>query len=418
MAALLAGCSQAAPTPTPEPVAADFTPTISVSGKVLPARWANLSFQAAGHVVEVNARLGDKVSAGQVLARLEDSDARAAVAQAEAMLKRAQAALAQLRAGARPAEIASAEAGVAAARAALQRLEDGPTPEEIEVSRAAVRVAEAELARARAGADHSQVVAAQTALGKAERALQQAQAAYDLLNSYSPAGISASPQALELEQATLDYQAAKAQYDDVVAGPDEEDANVALARLAQARAAFAQVTAAPRPADLAAAQAEIARAQAQRDALLAGARPEQLAAAEAEVASAEAALAQARAALAKRQLVAPFDGSVGSVFVHVGELATPGQAVLTLGDLATLRVETTDLSEIDAVRVTPDRAVTVTFDALPGTTVPGKVTRIAPMSTPGQSGVNYVAVVELEQMDSRVAWGMTAFVDIVANDDE
>jgi len=80
--------------------------------------------------------------------------------------------------------------------------------------------------------------------------------------------------------------------------------------------------------------------------------------------------------------------------------------------MAALRVETTDLSEADVARIRVGAVANVTFDALPGKTLTGKVTRIAPMSTPGQSGVNYTVLVELNQIDPALRWGMTAFVDI------
>ena len=89
-----------------------------------------------------------------------------------------------------------------------------------------------------------------------------------------------------------------------------------------------------------------------------------------------------------------------------------GQQVLTLGDLTSLRVETTDLSEVDVARVAVGQPVNVTFDAIKGKTLTGKVTRIAPMSSQGQGGVNYTVIVELDQLDPALRWGMTAFTDI------
>ena len=121
---------------------------------------------------------------------------------------------------------------------------------------------------------------------------------------------------------------------------------------------------------------------------------------------------QAKAALDKIQLKAPFAGTVGSIMVREGEMLVPGQPVLTVGDLTGLRVETTDLSEVDVARVTVGQPVNVTFDAVKGKTLSGKVARIAPMSNQGQGGVNYTVIVELDQLDPALRWGMTAFADI------
>jgi multidrug efflux pump subunit AcrA (membrane-fusion protein) len=85
--------------------------------------------------------------------------------------------------------------------------------------------------------------------------------------------------------------------------------------------------------------------------------------------------------------------------------------VLLLADLASLRVETTDLNEIDAARVSLDDPVKVTFDALPEAELSGRVVRISPKSDEG-SGVNYTVVVALEAPPAGLRWGMTAFVDI------
>jgi len=93
-------------------------------------------------------------------------------------------------------------------------------------------------------------------------------------------------------------------------------------------------------------------------------------------------------------------------------LPSPGQALVTLGALTTLWVETTDLDEIDVARVTVGQPAAVAFDALPGRIFSGRVSRIAPMATLGTGGVNYTAVIEIDDLGPEIRWGMTAFVDI------
>jgi len=394
MAALLSGCSSGqAAAPTATPVPPDFKPAISATGKVVPARWANLTFQMSGRIVEVKVRMGDTVTAGQVLARLDDSDARAAVVQAEAALKVAQAQLESVKAPVRPEEIAAAEAAVSVAQAGLTTAQAG------------VAMARASLNKLQAGASPRDLEIAQHQIDQAKNQLWGAQGTRDAIagNPMSPSGQIETARAA-VAQAEIAVRIAELQYEELKAGARYGD--IAIAR-AQVQQAEGQVQTA---------EAQVKQAQAQLDLVKAGASPQQIAVAEANVAQAQAALEAARAALSKTQLVAPFDATVGTVFVHAGELASPAQPALALGDLTTLRVETTDLSEIDAVRVAGDSPASVTFDALPDVTLPGKVARIAPMSTPGQSGVNYVAVIELEQLDPRVHWGMTAFVDITVSD--
>jgi len=78
---------------------------------------------------------------------------------------------------------------------------------------------------------------------------------------------------------------------------------------------------------------------------------------QADVSQAEGALQRATADLANTELRAPFTGAITSLKVNPGEMALPGQAVLTLADLSRLRVETTDLSERDVARVAVGQAV-------------------------------------------------------------
>ena len=373
LAAFLAACGQApAAEPTPANAGEVLPVVVSASGKLMPERWATLAFQAGGQVVDVSVEAGDEVKAGDVLAQLGDVDARLAVAQAEAALAQAEAQLAQLKAGARPEEIAVAEGAVKAADAN-------------------VWAASAQLARLQSGAQAADIAVAEAALAAAAMELKTAQDVYDRIKEIG--GTPEEQARAALNTATHAHRAAQERVDQLKAGATKDELDVMRANLA-------------------AAQAQRDAAQAQLDRIKAGATPEQIAVAEAGVKQAQAALDTAKAQLAKLQVVAPFDGTVGAVFVREGESIAPSQPVVTLGDLSTLRVETTDLGEVDVARVQVGQPAQVTFDALPGATFPGLVTTIAPMSTPGQGGVNYTATIDLDEIDPALRWGMTAFVDI------
>jgi HlyD family secretion protein len=372
LAVLLSACGQsAAVEPTPAPI--EIVPAVvSASGRLAPERWATLGFQTSGSIVAVHVQAGDAVKAGDVLAQIADDDARLAVAQAEAALAQAQAQLAQITAGARPEEIAAAEQAVNSADAA-------------------VWAASAQLAQLAGGARQADIASAEAALAAALLEQKMAQDAYDrvvdiggTLEEQARAALNAARQAVVAAQERV----------------NQLKAGATKAELDAARA------------NLAAAQAQRAAAQAQLDLLKAGATKEQTAVAEAGVRQAQVAIDTAQAQLAKLQIVAPFDGAVGAVLVRAGESALPGQLAVTLGDLTQLRVETTDLSEADVARVREGQPVEVTFDALVGATFTGKVSRVAPMSTSGQGGVNYTAIIELDSIDPALRWGMTAFVDI------
>jgi multidrug resistance efflux pump len=220
------------------------------------------------------------------------------------------------------------------------------------------------------GPNPNQVAAAEAALNNAEAALQQAQGAYDQV-AWMP-GASGTPQSLALEQATNSYDMAKASLDYLYsARPDvgRAAAQVQLAELA--------LEAAKLNVELTRVNLEIARRSGD-----------------------------------KMSLQAPFDGTVTALEVSPGEVVMPGQLMLVLADLSTLRVETTDLSEIDVSRVTEGQAATVEIEAL-RTEVSGHVVSIGLQAGTVGGDVVYKVVVELDEKPEGLRWGMSAEVRFI-----
>jgi multidrug efflux pump subunit AcrA (membrane-fusion protein) len=226
-----------------------------------------------------------------------------------------------------------------------------------------------------------------------------------------------------LEEAKLNRRAAQAQLDQAEAVRTAHMRGLAVleAQLEEAQAMLAQAQAgqASHEATLDLLRTEIEGAEEQLAYLRGWENPYRDPPRREEIAQAEAALAQSQVQLAEIQqqlreatIVAPFDATVGSVDVRVGETVSPGQPLATIGDLDTLRVETTDLDEIDVVRVSVGQQVAVTFDALPDRVFEGQVRRISPMAESGTGGVHYTTVIALAETDPVLRWGMTAFVDI------
>jgi multidrug resistance efflux pump len=77
-----------------------------------------------------------------------------------------------------------------------------------------------------------------------------------------------------------------------------------------------------------------------------------------------------------------------------------------------MHVETTDLRETDVTRLELGMPVEVSFDALPGRTFDGEITRISPMSSTEQGSTNYTVEINVTDLDPSLRWGMTAFVNI------
>lgn len=376
------------PTPTPTPIQ-EFETVIWASGKVVPMTWTTLSFEIGGQVVGLSVSAGDQVSEGQVLALLNDSALVDAVKLAEADLAAAEAELSRVSAGASPAEVAGAEAAVAAAEALrdaamaqraksqadLDLLLTGPSSQDIEVAAANVL--------------------------KADAALRLVQAEYDKIAWADDVG--ESPQALALEQATLDYQMAQADYQGVLNGARDQEIEAARQVLAAGDAQVAQ------------AEAEVSSAEAALELVQTGAKPEEISVAQSAVNQASTRLAAAQNSLDQAVLTAPFAGTVGEVYVREGETVIPGQPqpVLILGDLGSLQVETTDLRETDVGHIEVGQVVGLTFDALPDVELSGHIVSINPMATSEKGGVNYTTVVAFDETDSRLRWGMTAYVNIL-----
>jgi HlyD family secretion protein len=382
----LAACGEApgSPTPTAAPTLAPTagprirTGAVRASGRIVPALQADLSFASPGVVSSVAVAEGDAVGVGALLAQQDRSVLEAQALQASASVAKAEARLAELRAGARPEEIEAAEARLAAAQARRDRLSEVVSPVRVAAARGEVAAAQAALQALFAGPRREAQIAAEQALRNAEAALRQAQAAYDSVSWRND--IAALPQSQQLQQATNDFEAARARFDNLASGPDAAQVASARARVQQAQASLEALSEPAANSAIAEAEAQLRSLRAELDLLKAGARPEQLAAAEADVTAAQGALRQVEGAMARTELRAPFAGSISALDVVPGEMALAGQTVMTLGELSVLQVETTDLSERDVARIAVGKPATVFVEAL-NRDFPGKVLRIAPRAT-------------------------------------
>ncbi|BCY18450.1 hypothetical protein hrd7_22990 [Leptolinea sp. HRD-7] len=162
-------------------------------------------------------------------------------------------------------------------------------------------------------------------------------------------------------------------------------------------------------ADLQAAKAEVANAKAAFDRVKNGPDPETIALAEARVSNAQSQLMASQSALDEMEIKAPFDGTIGRLNVHPGDWVTPGQLILAMVDLKHLRVETTDLSERDVVRVKKGEEVTVRAKALE-LDISGMVAEIAPMADTLGGDVVYQTIISLDDIPEGLLPGMSVDV--------
>ena len=163
-------------------------------------------------------------------------------------------------------------------------------------------------------------------------------------------------------------------------------------------------------AQIAVAQAAVDAAKRDLDKVKDGPNPDDLAQVQANIKSAQAQLDAAKTALTDLSMVAPFDGAIVSNDLEVGQQVSPGVNTVSLANTAQWQVNTTDLSELNIVGVKEGQAVKITFDAIPGLELGGKVLRIQSLGVNKQGDITYKVVVKLDQQDERLKWNMTALV--------
>ncbi len=148
----------------------------------------NVSTKVPGQLEELTVKEGDRVEAGQVIARIDSKALSIQVEQAQANLAAAQAKLASLQAGNRPQQVAQAQSSVEQARANLNKAHK-------DYERVATLYADGALPAQQRDAAHT--------------ALQVAQAQYDAATQgLSLAAEGASAQDLDYARATVDQAAA------------------------------------------------------------------------------------------------------------------------------------------------------------------------------------------------------------------
>ncbi|HHI92145.1 MAG TPA: HlyD family efflux transporter periplasmic adaptor subunit [Gammaproteobacteria bacterium] len=197
-------------------------------------REAQLAFNGNEHIAKILVQEGDRVSKGQLLARLHTELLDAQLAGAEAAVEAQQQVLARLEAGSRPEEIHKAEAELQAAEAQAKAARDSyrrvarllekqlASPQDEEQARsqadaaaAQVKAVRATLALLKAGTRKEDIAAARAQLAAREAALRLARQRLTDANLYAPAdgiirnrilepGDMASPQSPVLTLAFLD----------------------------------------------------------------------------------------------------------------------------------------------------------------------------------------------------------------------
>ncbi|HXV42455.1 MAG TPA: efflux RND transporter periplasmic adaptor subunit, partial [Anaerolineae bacterium] len=361
--------AQAEPTSLSEDPTVEIVPierktlvdTVSATGSIEPEAEVEMKFETGGKVSEVLVKEGQYVTVGTVLARLDTIDLELQVRSAEIDLAQAKANLEQLYEPELAEKITAAQAAVESARLNLAELGDGPDPDE--------------------------VTKAEAALKQTEITLKEAQWAYDQVAYRGDVG--AMSQANDLQDATLAYESALADYNIAVKAATPAEIASARSTLASAQSSLAELQQEPSAAEIASQQASVDKAQ--------------------------LTLEEAQANLDNAVLTAPTDGIVLVVNIEPGErvLDDATDAALTIADTSTYLLKM-EVDELDIGQVKVGQRANVSLDAFAEQTFAGTVTDISPSPASSDSSedsiVTYEVTISLdtEGLSMGLLSGMTA----------
>lgn len=364
-------------------VARRGTLTISAvgTGTLQPANDVQLGFggNTSGKLVTLNVKVGDQVKAGQLLAEIDNSQAKINYAQAQQSLQSLTS----------PAAIATAQQTLATAKATLYT--DTNTliylisPDQYYWQQ---QVAEAQktLADAKAAGGSNPTADQQKAITTAEQRLSYFQDSLTgshlrWLKTYVPTHFTVITRAKGV--------VTKAVY-------PPTDATIAAAQAA-----------------MVADQSTIQEDQWYLDALNGKDVPTSATGADlAALETAQLNVQSAKANLDATQIVAPFDGTILTVSANVGDNVS-ASPIITMGDMSTLFVQTyMDESDFQAFQV--GNQARVVFNALQSQVFPGKVTEVDPALDTSSGTAVVSGLVQLDPTKTQLLVGMTASVTVIA----
>ncbi|HWF12413.1 MAG TPA: HlyD family efflux transporter periplasmic adaptor subunit [Candidatus Acidoferrales bacterium] len=286
-----------------------------------------------GKILEITVREGDTVTAGQVIARLDDAQVRAKEDQAKAALLDSQAKL-------------------QSARDQIAILQEQLTENQLQTGQSTMD------AQGRVRQAQADLTAAEADLVQQQAALRLAEFNRDAYARLSKTGAASQLQGLQAE-VQADQQAA------VVASTQRK---VEGARGALTTAQANLDTPGIRRAQVSGTEAQIAQQQST------------IASAKASTAQAQATLAQAQADRADLTVVAPFSGTVLTRAAEPGEVVQAGTAIVTLLDLSKVYLRGF-VPEGNIGKIKVGQPAHVFLDSNPNQSLDGYVLRIDPQAT-------------------------------------
>ncbi len=385
--------------------AGDLRVTVSATGAVLPADQVLLSFEGLGIVSAVTFAEGDTVRAGDMLARLDTTDIDTALANVEAALDLQRIAYQALTAPPRDVDVALAQTALNAANAQVgAAASTGVTAQQREIARLQTELARNQLWQAQLQRDLALLPrdAISFAPDISEFIPDDVDVPQDVIDQANAALAGLFP--------TIDLSGG-ASASDFEAGLTGAEFGVQIADASAAATAS-------RGADsgaIGAANAAVIAAQVSLDRLATGADAEDRRIAEMGLLQAQLAVEQARLALDRAVLSAPFDGQIAQMNLRAGEPAPNNQPAVVLIDQSEFYVDLA-IDETDVVRVALGQPVEFRIDALPDAAITGEITRIAVAPTVIGQLVTYAVRARLNPSAEPVRIGMSATATIILSE--
>jgi len=131
------------------------------------------------------------------------------------------------------------------------------------------------------------------------------------------------------------------------------------------------------------------------------------------VTQAQNSLTDAKQSLSNYYITAPFSGVIASIPVQLGQNVSAGTALATL--VTKKQLASISLNEVDVAKINLGQKATLTFDAVDGLTITGKVAEIDTVGTVTSGVVNYAVKISFDTQDNRIKPGMSVSAEIITN---
>ena len=355
-----------------DPIIIENEPVVA-EGDLLPSPSVELAFQQSGTITDIFVSVGDKVTKGETLARLQGYEyAKAQWETAKLELQIAQQSLDEMTRNALSSDITT-----------YQTFQDVQDDYEKEANRWSL-------------GDKEKATGLELLIDDYIEAEEKYQDARDELEKYDYEN--ENHPLRENAQQTYDEELAQLQqaYQDLLdVMPDHQD------------------ILSDKQLDILAAIANLETEREQLTRLENGLDIETVAIANAKVETAVQNIAATEENLQTFTICSPIEGTILSTSkLQIGDQMIAGEPVFFIGNDQQWIIETIDLAEIDITRVAIDNPVTIKFDGIPNETFSGKVSEIDTVGQDYLGDNTYQVTIVMDNIDPRFLWNMTATVSI------